>query len=90
MFPSKTVLTVDSHLRFGTANTIIVTLVATNMATATTARKSRHVGDLNCWTKYDEAGKLVSITLPETNIAPENGPPQKEIHLPTIHFQGPC
>ena len=27
-------------------------------------------------------------TLPETNIAPENGPSQKEIHIPTIHFQG--
>ncbi len=30
------------------------------------------------------------ITLPETNIAPENKPSQKEIHLPTIDFQGPC
>ena len=29
-------------------------------------------------------------TLPETNIAPEIGPSQKEIHLPTIHFQGLC
>ncbi len=27
-------------------------------------------------------------TLPKTNIAPENGPPQKENHVPTIHFQG--
>ena len=27
-------------------------------------------------------------TLPETNIAPENRPSQKEIHLPTI--QGLC
>ena len=32
----------------------------------------------------------VPITLPETNIAPEIGPSQKEIHLPTIHFQGLC
>ena len=31
-----------------------------------------------------------SITLPETNIAPENRASQKEIHLPTIHLQGPC
>ena len=29
-------------------------------------------------------------TLPETNIAPENGPSQKETSLPTIHFQGIC
>ena len=27
-------------------------------------------------------------TLPKTNMAPENRPSQKEIHLPTIHFQG--
>ena len=27
-------------------------------------------------------------TLPETNIAPEIGPSQKEIRLRTIHFQG--
>ena len=27
------------------------------------------------------------FTLPETNIVPENGPSQKETHLPTIHFQ---
>ena len=29
-------------------------------------------------------------TLPETNIAPENGPSQKETSIPTIHFQGLC
>ena len=27
-------------------------------------------------------------TLPETNIAPENRPSQKETSIPTIHFQG--
>ena len=27
-------------------------------------------------------------TLPETNIAPENRPSQKEIHVPTINFGG--
>ena len=27
------------------------------------------------------------FTLPETNIAPENGSSQKETSLPTIHFQ---
>ena len=29
-------------------------------------------------------------TFPETNIAPENRPSQKETSLPTIHFQGLC
>ena len=28
------------------------------------------------------------LTLPETNITLENKPSQKEIHLPTIDFQG--
>ena len=28
------------------------------------------------------------VTLPETNIAPENRVSQKETSLPTIHFQG--
>ena len=27
------------------------------------------------------------VTLPETNIAPENRPSQKETIIPTIHFQ---
>ena len=27
-----------------------------------------------------------SATLPETNIAPENRPSQKETSIPTIHF----
>ena len=30
---------------------------------------------------------LQTIFLPETNIAPENRPFQKEISIPTIHFQ---
>ena len=29
-------------------------------------------------------------TLPETNVAPENRPSQKETSIPTIHFQGLC
>ena len=29
-------------------------------------------------------------TLPDTNMAPENRPSQKEMHLPTIDFQGLC
>ena len=30
---------------------------------------------------------MIDYTLPETNIAPENGPSQKETSLPIIHFQ---
>ena len=30
----------------------------------------------------------LQCTLPETNIARENRPSQKETSLPTIHFQG--
>ena len=29
----------------------------------------------------------IFATLPETNISPENRPSQKEINIPTIHFQ---
>ena len=32
--------------------------------------------------------KVFKNTLPETNIAPENGPSQTETSIPTIHFQG--
>ena len=31
--------------------------------------------------------QLVYLTLPETNMAPENRPSQKETSIPTIHFQ---
>ena len=34
-----------------------------------------------------EMGDAAFVTLPETNIAPENGPSQKETSIPTIHFQ---
>ena len=30
------------------------------------------------------------VTLPETNLAPEDGPSQKETSIPTIHFQVLC
>ncbi len=30
------------------------------------------------------------LTIPETNIAPENKPSQKETSIPTIHFQVLC
>ena len=33
---------------------------------------------------------LDEITLPKTNIAPENRPSQKETSIPTIHFQVLC
>ena len=33
---------------------------------------------------------LSKDTIPETNISPENRPSQKEISVPTIHFQGLC
>ena len=33
---------------------------------------------------------LVCIALPETNIAPQNRPSQKEISIPTIHFHVLC
>ena len=32
----------------------------------------------------------MEITLPETNIAPENGPSQEETRIPTIYFQVLC
>ena len=32
------------------------------------------------------AEKSLKITLPETNIAPENRAPQKETSILTIHF----
>ena len=35
-------------------------------------------------------GQYFMITLPKTNVSPENGPSQKETSLPTIDFQGLC
>ena len=37
----------------------------------------------------DEKGSWMD-TLPETNIAPENRPSQKETSIPTIHFPVLC
>ena len=31
---------------------------------------------------------FMNPTLPKTNISPENRPSEKEISIPTIHFQG--
>ena len=36
---------------------------------------------------FENEMKLFNLTLPETNIAPENRPSQKEIAIPTILFQ---
>ena len=33
---------------------------------------------------------LVDLPSPETNMATENWPSQKESSIPTIHFQVPC
>ena len=35
----------------------------------------------------DVGNVVVEFTLPETNIAPKNGLSQKEMSIPTIHFQ---
>ena len=40
--------------------------------------------------KKQQAYNDFASTLPETNIAPENGPSQKETSIPTIHFQVLC
>ncbi len=39
---------------------------------------------------YVQFRRVEHDTLPETNIAPEDRPPQKESSLPTINFQGLC
>ena len=39
---------------------------------------------------HDVSKCFVRSTLPETNIAPENRPSQKEISISTIHFQVLC
>ena len=57
----------------------------TNFQRKTTAQES------SAATKnLNTSGQIFSsITLPETYIAPENKPSQKETGIPTIHFQGP-
>ena len=44
------------------------------------------VGDIPQWVWFFR----YASTLPETNIAPENRPSQKETSIPTIHFQVLC
>ncbi len=49
----------------------------------------------SAWEKTTKANALWkngdrTNTRPETNIAPENRPSQKETSIPTIHFQGLC
>ena len=44
-------------------------------------------GDAGKTTPYkDDPTNLKWGTLPETNISPENRPPQYESSIPTIHF----
>ena len=40
--------------------------------------------------KKSSVGEWKPDTLPETNIAPEYRPSQKETSIPTVHFQGLC
>ena len=39
---------------------------------------------------HTEMIRIEWVTLPETNIAPENRLSQKETSIPTIHFQVLC
>ena len=42
---------------------------------------------INGWNSSElKIAKAQLVTLPETNIAPENRPSQKESSIPTIHF----
>ena len=41
-------------------------------------------------TKWPPSSYKQGFTLPETNIAPENRPSQKETSIPTIDFQMLC
>ena len=53
-----------------------------------TTKKNHHTTlRKTCWCIL-LVSKLFSGTLPETNMAPENGPSQKEMSLPTIIFRG--
>ncbi len=38
--------------------------------------------------QFDDCALVGKHTLPKTSIAPEHSVSQKEISLPTIHFQG--
>ena len=40
------------------------------------------------WLIISSTSSHPAPTLPETNIAPGNGPSQKETSIPTIHFSG--
>ena len=42
------------------------------------------------WCRLVPCFFLNGVTLPETNIAPEHRPSQKETSLQTIHFQVLC
>ena len=54
----------------------------------------QHQGQQGKTRPFSDAQKNIGLeylyTLPETHIAPENGPSQREASIPTIHFQGLC
>ena len=54
--------------------------------------RKRGNADRRTWIErwHGGSGPSLHSTLPETNVAPENGPSQKESSLPTIHFQVLC
>ena len=53
-------------------------------------RKITHLNQPQCCRYELLISRKIKYTLPKTNIAPENGPSQKETSLSTIHFQVPC
>ena len=56
---------------------------------AATANFGRSAGESRSFPKLEVVQDgFFNCTLPETNIAPENRPSQKETSIPTIHFQG--
>ena len=55
------------------------------MATMLRAR-SLHLAKLDWKLDGGSGGGHGEDTLPETNIAPENGQSEKETNIPTIHF----
>ena len=59
--------------------------------TAIVERRCIHFKNLSflvCMLDFGGVKKILLITLPETNIAPENRPSQRKLYsIPTIHLQ---
>ena len=51
--------------------------------------KASHVGK-SIWLDFHSEAWLEMVTPLTINMSPKKGPFQKEIHLPTIDFQGTC